>query len=120
MFMVSPLCGVAWGFNCIRHYQARIGTAIAACDLTSTFSLCSMEVDHDSATPPYLQVADELRRRIMTGELPPGGRVPSITYLMQEFGVARNTARRAIEVLTDEGLVTVRQGWGTFVSLGEA
>ena len=35
---------------------------------------------------------------------------------MGEFGIARNTARRAIEVLKDEGLVTVRQGWGTFVA----
>jgi DNA-binding GntR family transcriptional regulator len=34
---------------------------------------------------------------------------------MQEYGVARNTARRAIGVLADEGLITVRQGWGTFV-----
>ncbi len=74
-----------------------------------------MEVDHDAADPPYLQVAAALRDRIRSGDLPPGARVPSITYLMQEYGIARNTARRAIGVLADEGLVTVRQGWGTFV-----
>ena len=74
-----------------------------------------MVVDHDAPEPPYLQVAAILRRRIQAGQLPPGGRVPSITALMGEFGIARNTARRAIEVLKDEGLVTVRQGWGTFV-----
>jgi DNA-binding GntR family transcriptional regulator len=75
-----------------------------------------MLVDHDSPEPPYLQVAAVLRGRIRSGELPPGARVPSITHLMQEFGIARNTARRAVEVLKDEGLVTVRQGWGTFVA----
>ena len=48
-------------------------------------------------------------------QLPPSARVPSITALMSEFGIACNTARRAVEVLKDEGLVTVRQGWGTFV-----
>jgi GntR family transcriptional regulator len=75
-----------------------------------------MVVDHDAPEPPYLQVAAILRRRIRSGQLPPGARVPSITALMHEFGIARNTARRAIEVLKDEGLVTVRQGWGTFVA----
>ena len=74
-----------------------------------------MEVDHDAAEPPYLQVAAILRDRIRSGDLPPGARVPSISYLMQQYGIARNTARKAIQVLTDESLVEVRQGWGTFV-----
>jgi GntR family transcriptional regulator len=75
-----------------------------------------VKVDHDAAEPPYLQVAAILRERIRSGDLPPGARVPSITTLMQEYGIARNTARRAIGVLADEGLITVRQGWGTFVA----
>ena len=75
-----------------------------------------MEVDRDSADPPYLQVAAVLRERIRSGELPPGSRVPSISYLMEEFGIARNTARRAIHELADQGLVEIRQGWGTFVA----
>lgn len=56
-----------------------------------------------------------LRDRIRSGDLPPGARVPSITTLMQEYGIARNTARRAVGVLVDEGLLTAKQGWGTFV-----
>lgn len=75
-----------------------------------------MVVDHDAPEPPYLQVASILRGRIQSGQLPPGARVSSITALMHEFGIARNTARRSIEVLKEEGLVTVRQGWGTFVA----
>jgi len=79
-----------------------------------------MEVDYDAELPPYLQVAADLRRRIASGELRPGARVPSITYIMETYGIARNTARRAVQVLTDEGLVVVRQGWGTFVRSDEA
>ena len=75
-----------------------------------------MEVDHDSADPPYAQVAADLKRRINSGEPPPGGRVPSISYLMQQYGIARNTARRALKELEAEGLVEIRQGWGTFVA----
>jgi DNA-binding GntR family transcriptional regulator len=57
-------------------------------------------------------VAAILRGRIRSEQLLPGARVPSITALMGEFGIARNTARRAIEGLKDEDLVTVRQGLG--------
>jgi DNA-binding GntR family transcriptional regulator len=75
-----------------------------------------MMVDHDAPDPPYLQVAAVLRARIASGELAPGARVPSISVLMHDFGIARNTARRAVDVLRAEGLVTIRQGWGTFVT----
>lgn len=60
-------------------------------------------------------MASILRDRIRTGDLAPGARVPSISYLMQHYGIARNTARRAVAVLADEGLIVIRQGWGTFV-----
>jgi DNA-binding GntR family transcriptional regulator len=73
-------------------------------------------VDHDAADPPYLQVTRDLKRRINSGEFPPGARMPSISDLMHAYGIARNTARRALHELADEGLVQIRQGWGTFVS----
>ena len=74
-----------------------------------------MPVDHGSSVPPYRQVANELRARIESGDLAPGARVPSITTLMQEYGIARNTARHALVVLADEGLIEVTPGWGSFV-----
>ena len=69
--------------------------------------------------PPYRQVAGELRARIESGDLGPGDRVPSITTLMQEYGIARNTARHALAVLAEEGLVEVTPGWGSFVKRGK-
>ena len=65
--------------------------------------------------PPYRQVANELRARIESGDLGPGARVPSITTLMQEYGIARNTARHALAMLAEEGLIEVTPGWGSFV-----
>ena len=75
-----------------------------------------MTVDYDSPEPPYRQLAAILRARIERGVL--AGTVPSITTLMQEFGLARNTVRKAIQLLADEGLVRVVPGWGTFVTPG--
>jgi GntR family transcriptional regulator len=75
-----------------------------------------MPVDYDSDVPPYLQVAAELRARIASGELPPKSRMPSIEALVQEYGIARATARKVRRVLLDEGLVRSVTGWGTYVA----
>jgi GntR family transcriptional regulator len=72
-------------------------------------------VDHDAKTPVYLQIAAILRDRIQRGEIPPGRPVPSETQLMGEHGVARLTARKAVRVLADEGLVEVVRGRGAYV-----
>jgi DNA-binding FadR family transcriptional regulator len=54
--------------------------------------------------------ADELRRRIATGELAPGDRLPSEDGLMAEFDLARTTLREALRILESEGLITVQRG----------
>jgi len=65
--------------------------------------------------PPSQQIASDLRQRIASGRLAPGQRLPSITMLMQEHEVARNTARRALAILESEGLIVIVHGWGSFV-----
>ena len=73
-------------------------------------------IDYDVATPVYRQLAGILRRRIEDGRIRPGHAIPSEKLLEQEFGVARNTARKAIAVLRDEEeLVETVQGRGTYV-----
>lgn len=73
-------------------------------------------VDHDSHVPPYRQVAAILRDQIESGELGPHHRLPSIAALVQEYGIARTTAAKALKVLVDEGLAEVVPGWGTYVA----
>lgn len=73
-------------------------------------------VDHDSHVPPYRQVAAILRGWIESGELGPHQRLPSIAALVQEYGIARTTAAKALKVLVDEGLAEVVAGWGTYVA----
>ena len=75
-----------------------------------------MTVDHEGKTPVYLQIAAILRGQIERGELVPGRPVPSETQLMQRYEVARLTARKAVRVLADEGLVEVVQGRGVYVA----
>lgn len=73
-------------------------------------------IDPDGATPIYRQVADILRARIESGEIQPNRPVPSITQLVQEFGVARGTAIKALDALREEGIVKTVPGRGTFVT----
>ena len=75
-----------------------------------------MGVDHDGPRPVYQQIADRLRERIQSGELVPDRPIPSETQLMQEFGVARLTARKAVRVLVVEGMVYVVRGRGSYVA----
>jgi DNA-binding GntR family transcriptional regulator len=75
-------------------------------------------IDHDGPTPLYVQVADAIGARINRGELQPNRPIPSENQLVQEYGVARGTARKAIELLRDRGLVTTVVGRGTFVVPG--
>jgi GntR family transcriptional regulator len=73
-------------------------------------------VDHESNVPPYRQVAAILRARIESGDLEPRQRLPSIADLVQEYGIARTTAAKALKVLVDGGLAEMVPGWGTYVA----
>jgi len=64
---------------------------------------------------PYQVIAAEIRRRIESGELAPGDRVPSTRALVHEFGVAMATATKALQVLQQQNLVHARAGVGTVV-----
>ncbi|MFO7165501.1 MULTISPECIES: FadR/GntR family transcriptional regulator [Mycolicibacterium] len=55
-------------------------------------------------------IANHLRRRIVTGELPPGHMLPSESALMDEYGVSRPTLREAIRILEGESLITIVRG----------
>ncbi|MGA5375804.1 GntR family transcriptional regulator [Streptomyces griseoincarnatus] len=70
--------------------------------------------------PPYQHAADELRRDILQGRIKPGEQMPSIRELQERFGVANMTARGALNVLRDEGLIYTIHGRGSFVADHEA
>lgn len=74
-----------------------------------------MSIDREGPVPPYRQIADRLREQIADGSIPPGRRIPSLVQLEQEYGVARDTLRKAVQVLKDEGLVETVTGMGVFV-----
>jgi DNA-binding GntR family transcriptional regulator len=74
------------------------------------------EISPRAAEPPHRQIAAWLRARIEAGEFRPGlDPLPSEKDLVDTFGVARDTARRAIAVLLEEGLVVTVPQRGSYV-----
>lgn len=71
--------------------------------------------DLADSRPPYLQIADDLRRQIKAGRYQPGDRLPSLPAMSAEYSSASETIRRALRKLHDEGLVATQSTRGTFV-----
>lgn len=72
-------------------------------------------LDPDDPRAPYVRAADGLRAAIQAGDLKPGTQLPSLPDICTEYDISPGTARSAVRVLRDEGLVVTRQGKGTFV-----
>lgn len=63
----------------------------------------------------FEEVADELKRLILDGQIAPGTKLPSEHDLADQFGVSRNVVREGVRSLIGIGLVTVRPGSGVYV-----
>ena len=61
----------------------------------------------------YEQIADYLRS--LVNEAEPGDRLPSESELCERFGVSRMTARQAMQLVANSGLIDRRRGAGSFV-----
>ncbi len=68
----------------------------------------------------YLEIAETVRRRIASGELSPGDRLPPVREMADLWKCTPNTVGRAYAMLVDEGLVSSRRGAGTHVATPSA
>lgn len=66
--------------------------------------------------PIYLQIAEDLKRRIVIGELKPGDKLPSNAELAMSYQVNPNTVQRIYRQLESEGISYAKRGIGTFIT----
>ncbi len=66
--------------------------------------------------PLYLQVIEQVKRRVAVGDLPPGTELPSIRELAAGLKVSVITVKRAYLELEREGVIATRQGKGSVVA----
>lgn len=63
----------------------------------------------------YLQIADTVCEKILSGELTEEERIPSVREYGAEIGVNPNTVMRSYEKLTNDGIIYNRRGIGYFI-----
>ena len=72
--------------------------------------------DRSSDNPLYFQLVEEIKKSIHEGVYPPGTRIPTEMEWMERSGLSRITVRKAMSVLVEEGVLTRRKRYGTFVT----
>ena len=75
-----------------------------------------MEWSFRSDLPIYAQLVDKIKLGILSGELPPGAKLPPVRELAMEAGVNPNTMQRAMQELEREALVFAQRTAGRFVT----
>ena len=66
--------------------------------------------------PLYRKIYQELKQKILNGEYAVNQRIPYERELCQQFSVERVTVRKALQLLSEEGLIEKRSGVGSFVA----
>jgi len=69
-----------------------------------------------SPEPLYVVLINDIRRRIETGELQPGERLPATLKIADHYGVCHKTVQLAMKTLVREGLLIRRKHFGTSVA----
>jgi len=63
---------------------------------------------------PGERIEADLRQRIDAGEWESGQQLPTLAELASHYSASRETVARVIRKLADEGLLVIRERWGTF------
>ncbi|MDB4915217.1 MAG: regulatory protein GntR [Gemmatimonadetes bacterium] len=79
-----------------------------------------MRLDASAPVPLYQQVAADIRRRIVSGNMPVGIQIPPHKELAVQYGVSVITINKALSGLVSEGLLHSHVGRGTFVMVRPA
>ena len=73
-------------------------------------------MEYNPALPIYLQVANSIKRDIVTGKLDLGAKLPSVRELAVAYTINPNTVSRVYKELEMEDVCFTRRGMGTFVT----
>lgn len=73
-------------------------------------------MEFDSNKPIYVQIADAICNKVLSGEFRQGERIPSVRECGATIGVNPNTVARSYEILTDRGVIRNQRGIGFFVA----
>ena len=76
----------------------------------------NIQINNSSDDPIYLQIKDQIKAQIISGDLKVGEQLPSIRFLAKELRVSMLTSKRAFDELELDGFINSVQGKGNFVA----
>lgn len=74
-----------------------------------------MMVELTGSEPRYIQIADLIRKQILSGKILAGEKIPSELDIAEQYNVSRGTVRESLDILVKEGRLERLPGKGTFV-----
>jgi GntR family transcriptional regulator len=74
-----------------------------------------LKLDFRSGSPIYIQIMEQIRQMVASGELQPGDQLPTVRQLATDLRINWNTVARAYKLLDEAGLISSQQGRGTYV-----
>ncbi len=78
--------------------------------------MLSFSIEFKPGLPVYEQVIFAVKKALVSGQLRPGDEFPSVRVLSQQLKINPNTSHKIVTCLTQERLLEVRPGIGTFVA----
>ena len=78
--------------------------------------MMNIQINNSSDDPIYLQIKNQIKAQIISGDLKVGEQLPSIRFLAKEIRVSMLTAKRAFDELELDGFINSVQGKGNFVA----
>lgn len=75
----------------------------------------NVKLDFRSGEPIYIQIMEQIRHMMASGELRQGDQLPTVRQLATELRVNFNTVARAYRLLDEAGLISTQQGRGTYI-----
>jgi integrase len=119
------------GSTTLRFYSAWLSEADQRAATTLSARMPALPIALDESGVPrssapvaedtrYQRIAADLRGAIACGAIKPGDKLPNLAELANRYGVATNTAQRAVALLKSEGWVTVARGRSAIVTGGRA
>lgn len=76
----------------------------------------NIQINNSSDDPIYLQIKNQIKSQIISGDLQVGDKLPSIRFMAKELRISMITAKRAFDELEAEGFIDSVQGKGNFVA----
>jgi GntR family transcriptional regulator len=75
----------------------------------------NLQIDFRSGIPIYLQIVEQVKQKVLIGELQPNDQLPTVRTLATDLRVNFNTVARAYRILDEAGLISTQQGRGTYI-----